>query len=303
MGTLKQAQKENTTVEVKTIEANKGGLIVELGKVLGFLPVSQLSPEHYPRVEGGKKERIHEKLKEYVGQMFTVKVIDVDESEEKLIVSERSVEEDKQIEALSGYAVGDELDVKIVGIVDFGLFVEIPLKDAGEKNETQTLEGLIHISEISWQRVDNLQSQYKVGDEVKAKIIEIKGNRVSLSIKQLLPDPWKDATEHFAVGQVVKGKVIKMNDFGAFVELEHNIHGLAHISEIDPNIASGSGLEIGNEYEFKIVNMDVAAHRLGLSQKALTQSSAGAHASNENQESEKGTPEETAAEEPAATEE
>lgn len=268
---LTDLKKEQTVVEVRATEANKGGLIVELGNVLGFLPVSQLSPEHYPRVEGGNKTKIFDKLKEYVGTMFTVKVIDVDESEEKLIVSERAIDEEKQMQALEGYEVGDTLDVNIVGIVDFGLFVAIPPKGATNVDKDNTLEGLVHISEVSWQRVDNLKELFKVGDTIKTQIISINGNKVSLSIKQLTEDPWKKAAEHFTVDQVIKGTVIKVNDFGAFVEMEHNIHGLAHISELamNPGEDPKSSVEIGKEYEFKIINMEPEAHRLGLSRKAL----------------------------------
>lgn len=263
-------------VEVKALEANKGGLIVELGRVLGFLPVSQLSPENYPRVEGGNKSKILDKLKELVGSTFKVKVIDIDEADEKLIVSEKAVEEDKNVRALVGYAVGDELEVKISGIVDFGLFVEIPAKDGGDNAEgIKTVEGLIHISEISWQRVDDLRSRYSIGDTVKAQIIEIKNAKVSLSLKRLLDDPWKKATEYYSVGQIVRGTVTKVSDFGAFVELQHDIHGLAHISELaltdseDPK----KSVEIGKEYEFKIVNMEPEEHRLGLSRRAAHQDS------------------------------
>lgn len=312
---LNSLKSSGEIITTKAIEANKGGLIVNVGKVLGFLPVSQLSGENYPRVEGGNKTKILDKLKEYIGKEFRVKIIDLDEVEEKLIVSEKAINEAKQIAALSGYKVGAELEVKISGLVDFGLFVELPAspnpsqlasdESAASQNQDnpaaaqpgqlaspeahqggpasvesstsifakskttdqgQSLEGLVHISEVAWQRVDNLSELYKVGDIVKTKIIDITNSKVSLSIKRLLPDPWQDAVKHFKVGQVVKGKVLKLNDFGAFVELDHSIHGLAHISELKAE-ANSSMLELGSTYDFKIINMEPAAHRLGLSRR------------------------------------
>lgn len=286
---LKRLKDEGELVNVKAIEANKGGLLIELGKVTGFLPVSQLNSDHYPRVEGGNKNKILDKLKEYIGEEFSVKVIDVDESEDKLIVSEKAVDAEEQMAAISGYEVGEEIEVAVSGIVDFGLFVELPVRYAeGEKpadaDTDQKVEGLIHISEVSWQRVDDLRKSFNAGEMVKAKIIDVSDAKVSLSIKRLLPDPWQEATKHFSVGDVVEGKVIKINDFGAFVELAHEIHGLAHVSELGAD-TNQPPIEVGNTYSFKIINMEPEAHRLGLSRK-LSSSSA-----------------EASAEQPAATEE
>lgn len=273
---LKALKDSGEIVSVKTTEANKGGLIVELGRVLGFLPVSQLNSEHYPRVEGGNKTKILDRLKDYVGQEFKVKVIDLDETEEKLIVSEKAIDAEEQMAAIAGYAVGEEVEVNISGIVDFGLFVELPVRyGEGEsapegQEDHQTVEGLVHISEVSWQRVDDLKDLFKTGDSVKAKIIEIADSKVSLSIKRLLPDPWQDAAKHFKVNQVVDGKVVKINDFGAFVEMEHNIHGLAHISGLGADI-NQAPLEVGKTYQFKIINMEPEAHRLGLSRQVANE--------------------------------
>lgn len=272
---LKRLKDSGEIVTVKTTEANKGGLIVELGKVLGFLPVSQLNSEHYPRVDGGNKTKILDRLKEYIGEEFKVKVIDLDETEEKLIVSEKAIDAEEQMAAIAGYAAGEEVEVKVSGIVDFGLFVELPVrygegKSAPEGQEDQkTVEGLIHISEVSWQRVDDLKDLFNIGNMVKAKIIEIADSKVSLSIKRLLPDPWQDAAKHYKVNQVIDGKVVKINDFGAFIELEHKIHGLAHISELGADI-NQAPLEVGKTCQFKIINMEPEAHRLGLSRQVTT---------------------------------
>ncbi len=258
---LERMKKEGTIIKAKIVDANKGGLMCKIGGVVGFMPVSQLTPEHYPRVEGGDKNKILEILKGYVNQEFEVKIIDVDEREEKLILSERAAWEEKQKDIISQYKVGQVVEGVVTGVVDFGAFIEF-----GEE-----MEGLIHISELAWQRIDNPRDFIKVGDKVKAKIIDIEGSKISLSIKALQEDPWKNIHKKYKVGDKVKGKVLKLNDFGAFVELDKDIHGLAHISELSdyPIQSPAEVLEIGQTYDFKIVSLEPSEHRLGLSIKAL----------------------------------
>ncbi|MFH0853382.1 MAG: S1 RNA-binding domain-containing protein [bacterium] len=253
----------NTAVDVEIIEANRGGLMVRVGRVEGFLPVSQLTTEHYPRVEGGEKNKILEKLQSYIGQNFKVKIIDLNETDDKLIVSEKAAWEEKHKEKLSLYEIGQIVTGKITGVVDFGAFVEF---DEG-------LEGLVHISELAWQRVEDPHYLVKVDDTVKTKIIGVDGNKISLSIKQLTDDPWLKAVEKYRVGQVVKGRVLKINPFGAFIELDKDIHGLAHISELadKPMNNPSEIVKVGNDYDFKILSIEAKNHRLGLSIKALSQ--------------------------------
>ncbi len=260
-GNLEGLRAKSELTAVRVVEANKGGLMVKLGNVSGFLPVSQLSVEHYPRVEGGDKNRILELLKRFIGEDLMVKVITVNEADEKLIVSERAAWEEQQKDKLGSYKVGDAVEGKISGVVDFGCFVEF-----GEG-----LEGLVHISELAWQRIDNPRDVVKVGDQVKAKIINIDGSKISLSFRRLIDDPWKNVEERYHVGQVVSGKVLKLNSFGAFVELDPEIHGLAHVSELaDKQVANPSDVvKVGETREFKIISMDPREHRLGLSVKAL----------------------------------
>ncbi|USN53393.1 MAG: S1 RNA-binding domain-containing protein [Candidatus Nomurabacteria bacterium] len=260
---LEDLQSNAKPIDVPIIEANRGGLMVRVGRVEGFLPVSQLTTEHYPRVEGGDKNKILEKLQSYVGSSFKVKVIDVDETDSKLIVSEKAAWEEQHQEKLSQYEVGQSVKGKVTGVVDFGAFVEF---DSG-------LEGLVHISEMAWQRVDDPHDLVKVGDEIEVKIIGIEGNKISLSMKQLTEDPWMQAVEKYKVGDVVKGKVTKLNPFGAFVELDEEIHGLAHISELsEKNISHpGEVLKVDESYDFKILSIEPKSHRLGLSIKAINQ--------------------------------
>lgn len=252
-------EKEITTVKIT--EANNGGLICRLKGVLGFLPVSQLAPGHYPRVQGGDKVKILEKLRKFVNKEFDVKVIDVDEKEEKLIVSEKAAWEETERNLIDSLNVGDVVDGKITAVTDFGAFV------AFGKN----LEGLVHISEIAWQRIENPQDILKVGDHVKVKIIKIEGSKIFLSIKALIEDPWQNIDKKYKIGQVVKGRVLKVNPFGLFVELDKDIHGLAHISELsdEKNIDPDKIAKPGDVMDFKIVSIQKSDHRLGLSLRRL----------------------------------
>ena len=250
-------------VPVKVTSCNKGGLMVKLGKISGFLPVSQLSVEHYPRVEGGDKNKILEKINKLVNKNLQVKVIDVDESEEKLIVSERASHEEAQQEALEKYKVGDVVEGKVTGVVDFGAFVEF---DDG-------LEGLVHISELAWQRIDDPRNVVNVGETIKAEIISIEKGKISLSIKKLNRDPWIDVDKKYKIGDIVEGTVLKLNPYGLFVELDQDIHGLAHISELSskPVQSPAEIAQPGDVLKFKVMTIEPEHHRLGLSLKAVTE--------------------------------
>ena len=256
---LQKILEEKQVISSKIIDANKGGLMVKVGGVMGFLPVSQLTPEHYPRVEGGDKTKILDILKSFTGVEFDVKVIDVDEKEEKLIVSEKAAWEDKQQDLLAKYKVGTVVKGKVTGVVDFGAFVSFD----------DNMEGLVHISELAWQRIDDPRDVVRVGDETEAQIIGVEGSKISLSIKALHKDPWAQVGEKYKIGDMVKGKVLKLNNFGAFVELDDNIHGLAHLSELSAHDLKDAAdiLEVGDVKEFKIVSLEPHKHRLGLSLK------------------------------------
>ncbi|OGL59261.1 hypothetical protein A3H10_00885 [Candidatus Uhrbacteria bacterium RIFCSPLOWO2_12_FULL_46_10] len=249
---------DSSMVEVEVVEANKGGLLVRMGHVVGFLPVSQLLPEHYPRVPGGDKTKIQDQLKAYIGQHLKVKVLDVSPDDDKLIFSEKKIVEDEQLSRISSHGVGEVHEGPITAITDFGAFMEF----------NEGLTGLIHISELAWQRVDHPTDVVKIGDIVKAEIININGSKVFLSRKRLVLDPWKMVEEKYHIGDVVKGRVLKINPFGLFVELDSDIHGLAHISELEAADITG-GIKVGDIAEFKIISLKPNEHRLGLSLKAL----------------------------------
>lgn len=243
---------------VKVLDANKGGLIVKLHSVIGFLPVSQLSPENYPRVSGGDKSKILEKLKSFVGQSIEVRIIDADERNEKLIVSEKAVWEEQQKDLIDKYKIGDTVEGTVTAVADFGVFVKF-----------DNLEGLVHISEIAWQRIDHPKDIVRVGQDVKAEIIAIEGSKIFLSMRKLQTDPWAEVAKKYKIGQKVTGKVLKINPFGLFVELDNDIHGLAHISELsDKPIENMSEIaKIGEDKEFTIISIEPNQHRLGLSLK------------------------------------
>lgn len=261
--TLNQHKESNKIIKARILDANKGGLLVQVNHLNGFLPVSQLNPEHYPRVPGGDKNKILEKLKSYVGSDFEVKVIDVDKETEKLIVSEKAAWEETQRDVLEKYKVGDMVEGNITAITDFGIFIKF-----GEN-----LEGLVHISELAWQRIDDPNDLFKVGETIKAEIINIEGSKIFLSIKKLQHDPWLDIASKYKIGQVVEGKVIKANPFGLFVELDQDIHGLAHVSELsDKQVDDITQIaKPGDNMSFMIVSIEPNEHRLGLSLKAMNE--------------------------------
>ena len=255
-------------VSIKVLSANKGGLIVKVGHLQGFLPVSQLAPEHYPRVSGGSKQQILEKLREFVGIKLKAKVLDVDENEGKLIMSEKAIWEEEQRNVIAKYKVGEKIEGTVTAVADFGAFVKFPLES---KDDTSQLEGLVHISEIAWQRIDHPRDFVKMGDTVKAEIISIEGSKIFLSMKKLAENPWDNVVKKYKVGDVVEGTILKVNPFGFFVELDRDIHGLAHISELDNKpVRDINALGTpGEKKQFMIVSIEPERHRLGLSLKAL----------------------------------
>lgn len=252
-------------VSTKVLDANKGGLLIEVNGISGFLPVSQLSSEHYPRVEDGDKNKILELLKKLVGENLSVRILDADRENEKLIVSEKAAQSEKEKGLVNLLHVGDVIEGDVSGVVDFGAFVKFPVP--GEENKGKQLEGLVHISELAWQLIDDPREIVKTGDHVSAKIIGIDETRISLSMKSLKEDPWEKVSDRYKVGDLVSGLVDKMNHFGAFVYLDKDIHGLAHVSEfsdIYPGRKMEEVFEVGKSYEWKILSIEPRSHRLGL---------------------------------------
>lgn len=252
---ISETVKKDKVIEVKITQANKGGLLTQIKGIPAFLPVSQLHHKHYPRVEGADRNRILAKLNKLVNQTLRVKIIDANEREERLIISEKEAGALEQKEIIKKLKVGEVVEGEITGVVHFGAFIRF-----------NGLEGLIHISELDWQRIEDPRDIVKVGDRVKAKIISINSSRLSLSLKALKKDPWEVKTKKYKVGQIISGQVTKISPFGAFVQLDKDIHGLAHISEIvSADEKLGDILKVGEKRKFKILSIEPAEHRLGLS--------------------------------------
>ena len=255
-------------IGTKVIEANKGGLMIEINGIAGFIPVSQLSSEHYPRVEDGDKNKILDLLKKLIGQEIQVRILDADRESEKLIASEKAAQSEKEKELINILRVGDVVEGEVSGVVDFGAFVKFSLPDQGDgKRRAEKLEGLVHISELAWQLIDNPRDMIKTGEAVQAKIIGIEDSRISLSMKALKKDPWESVTEKYKVGDIMPGKVDKINHFGAFVYLDKDIHGLAHVSEFQ-DVYPGKRIEEvfkeGETYTWTILSIEPKSHRMGL---------------------------------------
>ena len=222
-------------IEVAPHDANRGGLLVEYEGVRGFLPVSQLSAEHYPRVGSADKDEILSRLNALVGQTIRVRILDCDRKANKLIFSEKEAIKDGLAERFEKLKVGDTVTGVVTGVVDFGAFVNV-----------DGIEGLIHISEISWERVNNTSDYVKVGQSVEAKIISIDKERLSLSMKQLTKDPWLDEVDKFKKGDKVEGTVTRITPFGAFVQISPAVEALVHVSEI------GGGNDVDPEKVFTL---------------------------------------------------
>lgn len=251
---LKNAYINQTVIAARVIAANKGGLMMEARGISGFLPASQLGPKHYPRVEDANEERILFKLKQLEGQPLQVKIIDYNENDQKVIFSEKAAEENDLIAALEQFKVGDVIEGEVSGIVDFGAFI----KFGGN------LEGLVHISELGWKLIDDPREIVQLGASVKAKVIGINGTQVSLSMKALQPNPWEKVRDKYKVGEEYEGNVTKINPFGAFVYLDKDIHGLAHISQFGSEEKLKEVLKVGESHRFKITSVKPEQHRMSL---------------------------------------
>ncbi len=279
---IRELKKTNKAISTKILSVNRGGLMVEISEIVGFLPVSQLSSEHYPRVEGGDKNKILDELSKFIGQDFKVRVLDFDSRENKLIVSEKAAEEEHFKKAIGRHQIGDVVAGNISGIVDWGAFIKWPASaeaTAGKPADNDMLEGLIHISELDWQLIENPADFVKVGDNVSAQIIDIANDRISLSLKRLKPDPWKIASAFLEKGMIIEGLVKKYNSFGAFIEIacpsstdlpaqaggqNETLQGLCHISEFGSDEKMKNALEVAKKYQFKILAFIPEEHLMSL---------------------------------------
>jgi len=262
--TVRDKKEKNEEFEVKIAKVNKGGLMTEVSGIPAFLPTSQLSPENYPRVPEGDKSKILRKLQSFIGQEIKVKVLDFDEKSGQVILTEESKGTEQAQNAVSSVKVGDTVEGKISGIVNFGAFIKFKTEDGSE------IEGLVHISELDWQLIDNPSQVVEVGQDVKAQVIEITQGRVSLSIKNLKKDPWQNLD--YKTNDVVKGLVTRFNPFGAFIQIidekikdeDAKIQGLIHVSEFGSEEKMKEVLELDKTYDFQILSFQPQRHWMSL---------------------------------------
>lgn len=242
------------SISVMPYDANRGGLLIEYEGVRGFMPVSQLSAEHYPRVTD--KTEILKRLHDLVGKSMMVQILDVDQKANKLIFSEKEAIKDGLADRLTSLKIGDVVKGVVTGIVDFGAFVNV-----------DGIEGLVHISEISWERVATVAEHLKVGDVIEAKIISIDKDRLSLSIKQTTPDPWLSEAAKFHIGDEVDGTVVRITPFGAFVQISPAVEALVHISELGEGGNPEKLFKLNEKKSFAILEIDADNRKISLGLK------------------------------------
>ncbi len=262
-GDLEERVKSGESLAVRVKEANKGGLLVEIDGIVGFLPGSQVGKAHAGNME------------ELVGRSVDVIVMEADRATTRLIVSEKAVSDAGDIEArkklMAKVKMDDVYDGEVTGVVPFGIFVKIPQdqktkikdqKDEKESVEQVNLEGLVHISELSWEKVDDPKDFYKDGDQIKVKVIGVDeaSGRLALSVKQMTDDPWQDLVKKYPVDHQFKGIVARLVAYGAFVEIERGLEGLIHISKIPPEMK----IDAGDEVSCYIESIDAEHKKISL---------------------------------------
>lgn len=247
---------DDKEVEVTGLEVNKGGMVVKVGEIRGFVPASQFGEKYL-----GNMELL-------IGKNFKAKVIEVDRAQNRLIFSEKLISDAEGLalkgEALEDVEVGSSLRGTVSGIMPFGVFVtvNVPVKDKSKAKENAKVEGLVHISEISWEKVEDPNVIFKVGQEVDVRVIGIdkEVGKLNLSIKQLSGDPWKDIETKFAVGTKHKGKIVRMAPYGIFVNFDRGIDGLIHVSK-QPQ---GKDFKVGDEVDVYVEMLDAKTRRMSL---------------------------------------
>lgn len=255
---LQKAFDNQEILDIQAYDANRGGLLIELEGIRGFLPVSQLAAGHYPRVSGADKDEILQKLNQLTAKKLRVRILDISRKDNKLIFSEKEAVKDDMQNRFSELKVGDNVQGVVTGVIDFGAFVNV-----------DGIEGLIHISEISWERVEDPRDYIKNGDEVEAKIIAIDKDRLSLSLKQMQEDPWLNEVKAFKKDEIVEGKVTRITPFGAFVQLSPSVEALVHVSEMsdDEGVDPEKLFQLNEKKQFKVIDIDTEGRKIALSLK------------------------------------
>ena len=259
---LENAYNDKSVVEAVVIEYNKGGLLADVNGARGFIPLSHLSRNHFTDeitdYSGGSEEELKKALKVLSGKKLLVKVIELDKSKNRLVLSEKDASQtytpEERKQKLESVKIGDTMEGIVTGIMQFGIFVDL-----------DGLEGLVHISEIAWEKVSAPGDYFTVGSKIKVLVLGVDETtkKLALSVKRLIKNPWEGVEERYKVGQVITGKVSKTVPFGAFVTLEQGLEGLIHVSEMVEK------LSVGSEVEAVITNIEGANQKLALSIKQL----------------------------------
>ncbi len=254
--------KEDDIITVIPTEANLGWLLVDMHGIKGFIPLSQLAPVNYPRVEDGDQEKIFEKLLNLVGKEFRVRIINLDEENKRIVLSEREALKEEREKILGSMKVGNEYEGTVSGISSYGVFVTI---GGG-------IEGLVHISELTYGHVANVDRLARVGENMLVRIIGFEDGKISLSAKQLKDDPWSIIPKKFKLGDIIEGEVVRFVPYWVFVRIYDDINGLIHLSELsERNVANPAELvRLGQVIKAKLIALDPSQRKIGLSVKALT---------------------------------
>jgi len=254
---------EDAVMKVVPTEANLGWLLIDMHGIKGFIPLSQLAPIHYPRVEDGDQEQIFEKLLDLIGHEIEVRIINIDEEDKRIILSEREALRENKEKIMAELEVGKIFDGVVSGVSSYGLFVTIG----------GIVEGLVHISEITYGHVNNIDRLGKIGDKTKVKVIGLEDGKISLSMKKLKEDPWVVIPREKKIGDVVKGEVIRFVPYGVFIRVFDDINGLIHLSELSQKSINNPHevVKLGQVIEAKIILLDPKNRKIGLSIKAMEQ--------------------------------
>lgn len=260
LGNLAKYRESSEVISVRPTEANKWGLLVDIDGLKWFIPVSQLTPIHYPRVEWADPEKILEHLNGLVWKDFKVRVINVDEAGKKIIFSEKAAIEEGRDKALEKLKEGDIIEWVVSGILSYGLFVTF-----------EGLEWLVHVSEIDWGHVNDPSKFAKIWMKVKVKVIGLDSEKISLSIKRLKENPWDVLAKKYKLWDSITAPISRISKFGVFMDLEWGIQGLVHLSEISHGVVKDirDHVKVWEEITAKIINFEPRKKRIGLSLKAL----------------------------------
>lgn len=257
---LDKFEKDEVITVIPT-EANLGGLLVDMHGIKGFIPLSQLAPIHYPRVEDGDQDAIFDKLLDLIGTEINVRIINIDEEEKRIILSEREALKEERDKVLEELEVGKIFDGVVSGVSSYGLFVTIG----------GTVEWLVHISEITYGHVNDINKLGKIWDEVKVKVIGLENGKISLSSKQLKEDPWTALPKAYKIWDIIEGEVVRFVPYGVFVRVFKDINGLVHLSELSEKSVQNPNevVKKGQIVKTKLILMDIAKRKIGLSMKNL----------------------------------